>query len=263
MCDNKDDVKTQKEEPAYQCYMVDPNTELPGVSIVMPTYNRSKFLPLIKMNIDKILYDKSKIELCILDDGDEPLIKDEEKFKKDIYPIALNYKKYKGDRLSIGEKRNRIVKDMASYKYLINMDDYDIYFPSYIMHSINQLQKNNKGLVGTNDMIFLFSDNDDMALSIDLEMKTQINEGTMCYTKKYFNSMDGFSKKGTAEGVKMIDSNENKVGYTNINLCMCCIVHDNNTENKEIWRGNKIEADFYEHYPYYKDIILSIFDRKE
>ena len=263
MTDTKAEL-TNKDKP-YQCYMMDTNTILPGVSIVMPTYNRSKFLPLIKKNLEKMLYDKSKLELCILDDcNDNPLITDEEQFKKDIYPIQLNYKKYDGGRLSIGDKRNKIVKDMASYKYLIHMDDDDIYFPTYILHSINQLKEHNRGLVGSNDMIFLFSDNDDMALCVDLENKSQINEGTMCYTKKYFNSMGGFNKEGTAEGVKMIDSNEKNVGYSNINLCMCCLCHNDNSIDKEMWRPNKIDADFYDegHYPYYKDIIYSIFSRE-
>ena len=47
--------------------------EYPKVSILIPSYNRRKFLQLITHNLLNMDYDKSKLEWCILDDGKEPL----------------------------------------------------------------------------------------------------------------------------------------------------------------------------------------------
>ena len=47
----------------------------PNVSILTPTYNRSAFMPLILNNLKRINYDQSKLEWCVLDDGNIPLIK--------------------------------------------------------------------------------------------------------------------------------------------------------------------------------------------
>ena len=51
--------------------------EYSNVSILMPSYNRRKFLPLITNNLLNMDYDKNKLEWCILDDGVEPLFTDE------------------------------------------------------------------------------------------------------------------------------------------------------------------------------------------
>ncbi len=42
--------------------------ELPNVSILTPTWNRRKFLPLMIYNIQNFEYDKNKLEWVIYDD---------------------------------------------------------------------------------------------------------------------------------------------------------------------------------------------------
>ena len=57
--------------------------EYPCVSVLIPIYNRNIFLPLIEKNINSLLYDdKSKIEVCIDDDGSEKLFKDKQSEKE-------------------------------------------------------------------------------------------------------------------------------------------------------------------------------------
>ena len=70
---------------------------LPNISILTPTFNRRKFLPLYLHNLTSQLYPHDKLEVCIDDDGTEPFIKKNEleQIKRHIYPIKLNYvKKY-------------------------------------------------------------------------------------------------------------------------------------------------------------------------
>ena len=214
--------------------------EYPKVSILTPSYNRRRFLQLITHNLLNIDYDKSKLEWCILDDGKEPFFTPEtlEETRKTLSPLKINYK-YETQKRDIGVKRNALVKSSKN-KICIMMDDDDIYFSSYIKHSIETLKKHNVGLVGSNHMLFIYpKHNYDMSI-IECQAKRQIHEATMCFTKKYYNSMPGFMKSNLGEGAKMIDHNEKNTAYTNIKQCMICFCHDGNSFNKEQFYKYKI-----------------------
>jgi cellulose synthase/poly-beta-1,6-N-acetylglucosamine synthase-like glycosyltransferase len=131
---------------------------LPKVSILIPTYNRPEFLPLIGVNIVCQDYPKELLEVVIIDDHPtNQLFPNEQTLKafQDQLEIPVTYL-YKPQRhLSIGEKRNFLVK-CAKHKILINFDDDDLYFPTYIRYSVTQLLKNKVGMVGSNQMLFLY-----------------------------------------------------------------------------------------------------------
>jgi len=207
--------------------------EYPKVSILTPSYNRRKFVPLITYNLLNMDYDKSKLEWCILDDGKEPLFTPEtlEETRKTLSPLKINYK-YETQKRDIGVKRNALVKSSKN-KICVMMDDDDIYFPSYIKHSVETLKKHNVGLVGSNHMLFIYPNHNYNMSKIECQAKRQIHEATMCFTKKYYNSMPGFTKSSLGEGAKMIDNNEKNSAYTNITNCMICFCHDGNSFNKE------------------------------
>jgi len=113
------------------------------------------------------------------------------------------------------------------------MDDDDIYFSSYIKHSVETLKNNKVGLVGSNHMLFIYPEHNYKMSMIQCQAKRQIHEATMCFTKKYFNGMPGFAKSSLGEGAKMIDHNENNTAYTNIKHSMICFCHSGNSFNKE------------------------------
>ena len=216
----------------------------PNVSILMPTYNRRKFLSLIMYNLKKMDYDKSKLEWCILDDGKKPLFENTEKLneiKKELHPMKIKYV-YNKVKKHIGVKRNLLVKQ-AKNKIYIMMDDDDIYFPSYIKHSIDTLKGSKIGLVGSNHMLFVYSTHNYNMAKIECSAKRQIHEATMCFTKKYFNSMPGFSKNSLGEGANMIDHNEKNANYTDITNCMACFCHEGNSFNKEQFYKYRIDTD--------------------
>ena len=60
---------------------------LPNISICVPTYNRKKFMPLLKLNYQNTSYPKDKIEMVIIDDGTDNII--------DELPKGDNIKYYK------------------------------------------------------------------------------------------------------------------------------------------------------------------------
>ena len=209
--------------------------EYPTVSVLTPTYNRKQFIELCIFNLKNQLYPLNKLEWFLLDDSPKPYTKEEQQYISDsIKPIKFKYM-YSPNKATIGVKRNKLVK-LCSYKICIMMDDDDIYQKTYIKKSIDTMINNNKKCVGSNQMIFYFKDKPDKRLTIiRCQAKRQIHEATLCFTKKYFNSMQGFKKKSQGEGVGMIDFNDKNVGNIPIDELMVCIAHKGQTLSKDIF----------------------------
>ena len=93
--------------------------DYPNVSILTPTWNRRKFLPLMIYNIQNFEYDKNKLEWVIYDDHPEnPLFIGDtlETTKKAIHPVKLKYIYNAKRHLGIGEKRNLLVNGSVKRK---------------------------------------------------------------------------------------------------------------------------------------------------
>jgi glycosyltransferase involved in cell wall biosynthesis len=209
--------------------------EYPYVSVLTPTYNRKNFLELCIFNLKNQTYPLEKLEWYLLDDSEKPYTKEElEYIKNSIHPIKLKYD-YNKIKSTIGTKRNKLVKN-CTHKTCIMMDDDDIYQHTYIQKSIDTMIKNNKKCVGSNQMIFYFKDKPDKRLTIiRCQAKRQIHEATMCFTKKYFNSMNGFKKSSQGEGVGLLDYNDKNIENIPIDDLMICIAHKGQTLSKDIF----------------------------
>ena len=187
--------------------------DYPKISICMPIYNRTEFKPLIVYNLINLNYpDKKLLQFCIDDDGTDKLFKDkleETEFENSISPISLKYY-YTTHKRTIGEKRNNLIK-ISSHKLIACMDSDDIYLPQYLTHSVNKMKELNVSCVGTNEMLFLFPEKDWLITAIRCEAKRQIHEASCLFTK------------------------DKNVGLTQIQDCMICICHNNNTVNKDMF----------------------------
>ena len=202
--------------------------DLPNISILTPTYNRQRFIPLMMANIQSFEYPKEKLEWVIYDDHPEyPLFESESQvsqIKELLKPIKLNYIYDPKRHLSIGEKRNKLVKN-AKYKICAFMDDDDVYFPSYLKHSVETMKEKKASLVSSNAMIFVYPEHNFKICHIQCESVRQGHEACMVFTKKHFNSMGGFPKSSQGEGAGMIDFNEKNVAMTDIRQVMMCVAH--------------------------------------
>ena len=102
----------------------------PLVSIITPTYQRPHFLEKALNYVRRQSY--SNWEWLIWDDSSEPI------------PLFLQLQNsniryiYSPDRLSIGEKRNRLI-EQANGEIIVHMDDDDYYHPNYITTMLTQL----------------------------------------------------------------------------------------------------------------------------
>jgi glycosyltransferase involved in cell wall biosynthesis len=204
-----------------------------NISILLPTYNRKKFIPFIIRNLKVQDYPHKNLQLVIYDDGDEPLIEDYTLFKEAIKPIKLKLLR-NTKRLSIGEKRHQLIIN-SNHNIVVFMDDDDLYESTYISHSYHTLKKNNVGCVGCDKMIFLYppyTKKDFYALNAN--NKILIHEATMMFYKSWYQKTKGFTNSSRAEGMGVTTSCKPKtIALTNPHLTMVAIVHGKNTIDKE------------------------------
>jgi hypothetical protein len=115
------------------------------------------------------------------------------------------------------------------------MDSDDMYMPTYVSHSYKMLKQNKVGLVGSDKMVFTFPKHDFKLTAIDCKDNiSMIHEATMMATKKFFNSTCKFKKNSRGEGVNLFEGlKEHQVFITDIRMLMICLVHDDNTVDKD------------------------------
>jgi len=232
------------------------------ITILIPTFNRRKFLPLILRNIYIQDYPHDKIKVMIDDDGKDKLFlgEDLEEIKKQFYPITFEYTDDNKWR-SLGEKRNDMIKKCKTNLFCF-MDDDDIYFHTYLSHSYKVLKDNNAGCVGSNNMIFCMTDKDYKMYGMNCGENIElIHEATIFASKKWFKGSCKFSGE-SGEGLNLFQGQNKKVALTDITKIMICIQHDTNTIDKlPFGTDDKILKDA-ELSPEMKSLIESIINYK-
>lgn len=238
----------------------------PKVGILCPTYNRHQWLPLFKQNIISQTYPHDKIEVFILDDGDVPFIEELEELQKEVSPIIIHYKKScaKGNRLSIGAKRNVLCKlalQVLGKKGIVcNMDDDDFFCPSYVEYSIRELQSDCRlQVVGSNAMFFMYPYDEWKMTAIQCGMKRQIHESCLTMKLSHWKQMGGYDKSSRGEGSKLFDGvNQECIKIIDIRFLMVCIAHQNNTIDKEQFNNKDNQLNMKFNLEPYVEIISKI-----
>ena len=207
-----------------------------AITILVPSYKRRRFLPLLIRNIKLQEYPHHLLSVIIDDDSpeDEKLIISNQELKdiqEHLHPIKLQYK-YSKNKRSIGKKRNELVKS-AETKIITFMDDDDVYMPTYITYQYQLLKENKAGCVGSNKMIFTMSEKDWKVYAIDCgDVKSLIHEATLMMTKKWYRASCGFENSSQGEGKNIFVGMERTVVISDVVRCMICIQHPWNTIDK-------------------------------
>ncbi|MGB8364025.1 MAG: glycosyltransferase family 2 protein [Rhizomicrobium sp.] len=110
----------------------------PIVSIITPTYNREAFLPAIIACVQKQTC--QEIEWLVLDDSEIPSLT----LSRSSWDRLRYF--HSSKRLSIGEKRNRLL-DSAKGDIIFHFDDDDFYGPTYIADMMKMMEKIGSDLV--------------------------------------------------------------------------------------------------------------------
>ncbi len=226
----------------------------PFVSVLMPTYNRRKFIPTIIEIYKNQTYNKNRMEWIILDDGTDKV--------QDLFEIASktipNIKYiYEPIKLNIGAKRNKLIKE-ATGDIIVWMDD-DDYYPNNRISLVVSTLANNKSIniVGSSQLYLYYTDTKKI------------------YTVGPFSAYHGtngtigirtaFAKKRTydesvtfAEEAKYFDNFTIPLKQLDPIKTMLVICHNANTYDKKILRGDY--QDKYQKNPTFKETSLKLRD---
>ena len=172
--------------------------------------------------------------------------------------MKIKYVYNKSRHLTIGDKRNKLVK-MSSNKMCAFMDDDDIYMAQYLLYQQHMMKKYKAKICGSNAMLFIYPLKEYQMSALRCSAIRQVHEASLASSKKYVRSMGGFIKSSQGEGAKLIDFNEKACVNLDIQNCMICCAHEDNTISKDAWLKNKIPARISEDDPKLK-ILKEIFN---
>ncbi|NBP65113.1 MAG: glycosyltransferase family 2 protein [Bacteroidetes bacterium] len=206
---------------------------LPLVSIVTPTYNRRRFIPILIKIVQQQTYPRDRLEWVVYDDGQEP-VGDLLEAAKDSLP-SLNYI-FSDEKMTIGEKRNRLNKE-AKGDILIAMDDDDFYFPERVSAAVTALQKSpSVNLAGSSKIFMFFTDTKEI-YSFGPYFNNHATNGTMAWTKRYANTHTYDELVAFAEEKSFLDEYKNPLIQLDPMKVMLVISHSDNTFDKKDLRN--------------------------
>jgi hypothetical protein len=204
--------------------------DLPDVSILCITKDRRIFMPLLKYSYMIQSYPEDKMELVIVDDGDDPI--------EDTLIGVPNVKYVKCEQgMTISQKRNLAVEN-AMYDVLVNMDDDDVYPNNSVLHRVAMLLK-----APAKDCAFCttipcydvtkFSSFMNVP-PITLEMSERVSEATLVFTRKFWeeNKFDDMVHIG--EGNAFIRGREQMCRELSPQDVIVSLLHPKNTSSRKL-----------------------------
>ena len=266
-------ISQQKEE-------VSEIIDYPSVSIITPTINRKNFHKLILHNFFTQDYPREKMELIIIDEGDEPIedllpaddrIKyfyiSEEK-RKELFQKWVNSLKGQSDlkmklgkhkildkdffngRLPIGMKRN-IGVSLAKNPVIIHMDDDDYYPVNSVKNRVSRLGEcvccsaiANFNIVRMISMVNV--------PPFDMDYSMRVSEASMCYLKSFWEERKFQAGDICSEGEAFLRGRTERVKDLDWKDVIISLRHQGNftsrnelTEEPNGWHFGKIKDETF------------------
>ena len=202
--------------------------ELPNVSIVCITRDRRIFMPVLLYSYMVQSYPEDKMELIIVDDGDDPI---EDKLIG--IPNVVYVRLY--ERKTIGEKRN-IGISRALFDVITFMDDDDIYPNNSILQRAAMMLKGPAKECAFCSVIPCY----DIAKycsfmnvpPFHLTMSERVSEATLIFTKKFWEERK-FGDTQIAEGDAFIRGREHMCRELSPQEIIVSLVHPKNTSSRK------------------------------
>jgi len=203
--------------------------QLPNVSIVCVTRDRRLFMPVMKYSYMIQSYPEEKMELIVVDDGDDS-IEDTLFGVPNVVYVRLNEKK------TIGEKRN-IGISKAMYNVITFMDDDDVYPNNSVLHRTAMLLASPKkecafcSVIPCYDICNYSSFMNAPPLS--LPMSERVSEATLVFTRSFWEERK-FGDTQIAEGDAFIRGREHMCRELSPQEVIVSLVHSRNTSSRKI-----------------------------
>jgi len=196
----------------------------PFVSVITPTYNRRKFLPMLIQLFKAQTYPSNLMELVILDDSPTS--------NADLIPSDTNIRYiYEPVKITLGEKRNMLNK-LAKGDVIICFDDDDYHYPERVAHSIVKLNANKTNLAGATIINVYYTDLKEMHQYGPFASNHGTN-GTFAYRKTYIKSHQHDPLKNMQEEPSFTNNFSEKMAQLDPFKTIICIAHSSNTFDKK------------------------------
>ena len=201
---------------------------LPDVSIVMITKDRRVFMPLAKYSYMIQSYPESKMELVIVDDGDDPI--------EDTLFGVPNVRYIRSEtKMTISQKRNLGVKE-SMYDIVAFMDDDDVYPNNSILHRTAMMLKEPKkdcAFCTTIPCYDISSYSSFMNVPpMTLEQSKRVSEATLVFTKKFWEERGFQNDVQVGEADAFIHGREQMCRELSPQDVIVSLVHPMNTSSR-------------------------------
>jgi len=155
----------------------------PLVSVCTPTFNRRPFIPILIQCFRNQIYDKSRIEWIVVDDGTDPVKDVFEQNAQDLLDGGcLKYIRVE-HKMNLGAKRN-LTHSFCKGDILVYMDDDDYYPPERISHAVETLLKNPQALCAGNTEIYVYYGHIQQMYQCGPYMAMHATAGTFAFRKE-------------------------------------------------------------------------------
>jgi glycosyltransferase involved in cell wall biosynthesis len=207
----------------------------PFVSVLTPTYNRRKFIPMAITIYKSQNYPKDRMEWIIVDDGTDKvgdLFAEASKTIPNIKYIALD------EKLLIGQKRN-LLNDNARGDIMVAMDDDDYYPPERVSHVVMRFASQPQiQLAGSSEM-YLYFRSDGKIIQAGPYNPNHCTNGTMAYRRAYMLTHRYDETQTHAEEKSFLDNYSNPMIQLDPFKCILVMCHADNTFDKNNLRDGK------------------------
>jgi len=203
--------------------------ELPDVSIVCITSDRRIFMPILKYSYMIQSYPEDKLELIIVDDGEDS-IEDTLIGVPNVVYVRLN------EKLTVGEKRN-IGISKAMYDIITFMDDDDVYPNNSVLERAAMMLKTPSKECAFCTVIPCYDISKYSSFMnappITLPMSQRVSEATLIFTKKFWEERK-FGNTQIAEGDAFIHGREHMCRELSPQEIIVSLVHSKNTSSRKL-----------------------------
>lgn len=209
----------------------------PFVSVITPTYNRRKFLPILIHLYQQQTYPAHLRELIIFDDSPES--------NSDLIPnndksIKYHYQK---EKITLGEKRNRL-NEMAKGEVIVCFDDDDYHHPERVAHSVFKLNKDKALIAGCSKLSIFYVDINKI-YSFGPFGQNHGTNGSFAYRKEYLKGHKHDSTKNAQEEPSFTNDFKERMSQLDDSKIILCISHTSNTFDKKfLLKQDKTEHNF-------------------
>lgn len=206
------------------------------VSVVTPTYNRRKFIPILIEIYKNQTFPKNKMEWIILDDGKDSVEDLFEPLTQQL-PNIRYIRSY--DKLRIGAKRN-ILNREARAPIIVAMDDDDYYPPERVQTAVQAFKKHpNVELAGSSEMLLYYHDTKKVMV-IGPYHPNHATNGTMAWRKSYADAHQYNEHVTCSEETSFLEEYRHPMIQLNPEKTILVICHSDNTVNKFTMRKDNL-----------------------